>query len=270
MAILSACGSDDGGSPPKLVKEYVKNISPFDTLPVKFDSKLVDLDTLGESNVVLNNVKWVNCDVKKPKPRSSGKELCFIGADTTQGGSHQFASGKSDYSIVFKNIKNSDGYKKDSTMFYFSTHTILDREPNNTPEDAGDIESLGKITDGVTFTGIIDKKMGMNGGFPIEDNEDFYKLNLKRGDSISITVSNKNTPLKVRFFGACNTSKNECNDKTDSTTAKNKYSVTLKDTVKTGHLGDGDVMGKVSPFYIDIWEKTNDKSNPYTVTVKKL
>lgn len=270
-AILSACASDDDSAPPKLVNAYPNLVSPFDTLVVKFDSKLIDLDTVGESNVVLGNgKKWINCDDKnkKPKPRSNGKELCFIGADNTQGGSHHFAGGVQIDSIEFKNIKNSD-YKTNRTVFYFSTYTILDREPNNEPKDANDIESLGKITDGVIFTGVIDKKMGMSGGFPIEDKEDYYKLNLKRGDNISITVTNKNTPLKVRFFGACNY-KDECNDKTDSTTSKNKYSVTLIETVKSGHENEGDIVGKVSPFYIDVFENANDKSNPYIVTVKKL
>jgi len=272
-AILSACGTDDG-SPPELKKNYRGDLSPFDTLTVEFDSKLIDLDTSSESNVVLNNgKKWV-------ERKTSSKELYFIGANTTLGGSHYFAGGKSD-SIVFKNIKNSD-YKKEITVFYFSTLTILDNEPNNEPKDANDIEQkdangielLGKITDGVTFAGIIDKKMGMSGGFPIKDEEDFYKLNLKRGDRISITVTNtiknKPTPIKVRFFGDCYSDKSLCNDKVDSTTSKNGYSVTLEDIVKVGHEQEGDIVGKISPFYIDIFENANDTSNPYTVTVKKL
>jgi len=269
VAILSACGSDDGGGPPELKPNYLGIISPFDTLVVKFDTKLVDLDTSFESNVVLGNgKKWV-------KKQTSGKELYFIGANTTEnttyGGLPYFDGGEPD-SIVFKNIKNSDGYKKDITVAHFSTHPILDREPNNTQDLAGDIESLqGTITKGITFAGVIDKNTGMGvDGYLKEDKEDFYKLNLKRDDIISITVSNKTTPLKVRFFGACySINKSTCNDKTDSTTAKNKYSVTLIDTVKTGHILEGDI-NQVSQFYIDIFESTNDKPNPYIVTVKKL
>jgi len=262
-AIFSACGSDEGGSSPELKKNYIGNISPFDTLGVEFNSKLVDLDTSSESNVVLNGgKKWI-------KRNTSGKELYFIGTDTTLGGSHSFAGGKND-SIEFKNIKNSDGYRTPRTVFYFSTYTILDREPNNRQEDANDVELLGKLTEGVHFAGIIDKKMGMSEqGFYNLDYEDFYKLNLKRDDIISITITNKNTPIKVNFFGACySINKSLCNDKTDSTTAKNKYSITLIDTVKTGH--EQAVVGEVSTFYIKIFENANDKSNPYTVTVKKL
>jgi len=262
-AMLSACGSDNG-SPPELVKNFTSAISPYDTLVVKFNSELVNIDTSGESNVVLNQGKeWI-------KRKTSGKELYFIGANTTDGGSHYFTGGKSD-SIEFKNIKNSDGYIKDRTVFYFSTNIILDREPNNREEDANDVESFGNITEGITYAGVIDKYMGMNDqGFENSDTKDFYKFNLKRDDIISITISNKTTPLKVRFFGACySTNKNSCNDKTDSTTTK-KNSITLIDTVKTGHLQDSDLLNKVSSFYINIFENTSEKPNPYTVTVKKL
>jgi len=263
-AILSACGSDEG-SPPELVKSYPNLISPFDTLVVKFNSELVDIDKLDTiSNIILNQgKKWI-------KGKASGKELYFIGANTTDGGSHYFAGGKSD-SIEFKKIKNSDGYVKDRTVFYFSTNIILDREPNNREEDANDVESFGNITEGITFAGVIDKDMGMVGGYKISDNEDFYKFNLKRDDIISITISNKTTPLKVRFFGACySTNKVTCNDKTDSTTAKNKYSITLIDTVKTGHLQGSDSLNKASFFYMNIFENTSENPNPYIVTIKKL
>jgi len=159
-------------------------------------------------------------------------------------------------------------------VFYFSTNKMWDREPNNQPEDANDIEELSgeKIADGITWAGVLDKK-GMNDQhYPISDDDDYYKLNLKHGDSISITVTNtitnKPTPLKVHFEGKCIVP--PCNNKIDSTSSKNKYSVTLKDTVKAGHLGPEDVMGKISPFYIDIFDNTENKPNPYKVTVKKL
>ncbi len=268
-AILSACGEDEGkGVLPELVNKYPNLISPFDTLVVKFNSNLIGLDTSSESNVVLGNgKKWVD-------RKTSSNELRFIGTNRTTAdtGSYYFTGGKSD-SIEFKNIKNSDNYVKDRTVFYFSTHNILDHEPNNREEDANDVESLGNITEGIIFAGVIDKYMGMNeGGFENSDTKDFYKFKLKRDDRISITVSNKITPLKVRFFGTCySTNKSTCNDKTDSTTANNKYSITLIDTVKTGHLQGSDSLNKVSTFYINIFENTtNPKPNPYTVTVKKL
>jgi len=264
-AILSACGSDEG-SPPELINNEIE-ISPFDTLVVRFNSNLIGLDTIGESNVVLNNGTWVK--------KTSSKELYFIGANTTPGGSHYFSGGKRD-SIVFKNIKNSD-YLKDRVAFKFFTPVILDNEPNNREEDANDVESLGNnITEGITFAGVIDKYMGTGAdGFRKEDKEDFYKFNLKRDDIISITISNNtkisNTPLKVRFFGVCNSAnKGTCNDKTDSTTTAKKNTITLMDTVLTGHLQGSDSLNTVYPFYIKIFENTNDKSNPYIVTVKKL
>lgn len=261
-AMLAACGSDDG-SPPELASNNSGAISPFDTLVVKFNSDLVDIDKLDSSNLTLNQ------DMTHITGKTTSKELRFAGTNATPGGSFYFDYGKTD-SIVFKKLKNSDGYIKDRTVFHFSTYNILDNEPNNREDDANDIELLGDITKGVTFAGVIDKEIGVNDlGFPSYDTDDFYKLNLKQGDIISISVSNKTTPFKIRFYGPCHSgNKAECNDKTDSTSTAKK-SIALIDIVKTGHLQGDEPLGKMVPFYINVYDKSiGEKSNPYTATVK--
>jgi len=270
-AILSACGSDNG-SLPELANNNSGSISPFDTLVVKFKSDLVDLDKLElNSNIVIDHGEIVYGKTICKEKKTTGKELCFIGTNKTAGRSHYFDYGKLN-SIVFKKLKNADGYVKDSIVFNFYTYTILDTEPNNREDTAGDIDLIGDISTGVTFAGIIDKEIGTSqDGFPSYDTDDFYKLKLKQGDIISITVSNKTTPIKARFYGSCNSqNKNECNDKIDTTTVTKK-SIALIDTIKPGHLQGDDPVSKMVPFYINVFDKNiNERSNPYTVTVKLI
>ncbi|MCL1956570.1 MAG: hypothetical protein FWF63_04550 [Fibromonadales bacterium] len=176
--------SDD--SPPELVNSY-NTISPFDTLVVKFKSELVDIDKLNESNIILSRGKLI-----KGKA-TTGKELYFIGTNTTPGGLNYFEGGASD-SIVFKNLKNVDGYVKNRTVFYFYTYPILDNEPNNREEHANDIELIGDLRkgNGVVFAGVLDHKVGVTDvGIDIYDMEDYYTLKLKARDSVSITVINQ-------------------------------------------------------------------------------
>jgi len=256
-AILSACGSDDGGVPPKLAKEYAKNISPFDTLAVKFNSNLVDLDTSAESkNVVLNNVKWV-------KRKTSGKELYFIGANTTPGGLNYF---EKEGSIEFLNIKNSDGYTKDKTVFDFVTLDLLDKEPNDSKSYANEIDSEKAKRDSVYFAGVLDHKIGVTeSGQSLVDMDDYYMIKLKAADTVYITVTNREA-LSLIARGPSGT--------TDTTfqAAKGKsnafkYIVGLKYLLEDPSLSSSDLV----PFYINVTETGNTHAsppNPYTMRIK--
>jgi len=258
MAILSACGSDDGGSPPKLVKEYVKNISPFDTLPVKFDSKLVDLDTLGESNVVLNNVKWV-------KRKTSGKELYFIGAETTLGGLNYF---EKEGSIEFIKIKNEDGYINDKTVFDFTTLDLLDKEDNNSIDSASIIDSEKAKRDSVKFAGVLDHR-GVLNGKTIYDVEDYYVLKLKGQDKMDITVTNSSA-LKLTIKGP--------NSRIKDTTYQvpkggNKkpfdYVVGLEYLLENPICPSCGGPSEPVPFYIIVTDDApTSPPNPYTISIK--
>ncbi|MDR2593686.1 MAG: hypothetical protein LBC87_02825 [Fibromonadaceae bacterium] len=260
-AILSACGSDDGGSPPKLAKEYIKNISPFDTLVVKFNSNLVDLDTSGKSNVVLGNgEKWVNCydKNKKPKPRSSGKELCFIGANTTPGSLNYFDK---EGSIVFVKIKNSDGYINDKTVFDFTTLDLLDREPNNSQTSASELDREKATRDTVKFAGVLDHKATVNEE-TIYDVEDYYMLKLKGQDIVSINVTNRDA-LKLIIKGP--------NSRVKDTTfqiPKGGNPKPLTYEVGLEYLLENPTSDPV-PFYINVTDDApTSPPNPYTINIK--
>jgi len=192
-AMLAACGSnDDDGGPPELANNNI-TISPFDTLVVKFNSNLVDADKLevGQGKTLI-------------KGNAVSSELRFIGTNFTDGHSPYFDGGQN--SIKFKKLKNSDGYIKDSTVFYFYTIPILDKEPNASETYANDIDDykdiIGDIRKSeVIFAGILDSIYGVSAnGQELSDNRDYYAFKLKVGDTLFVTIENR-MPLSLTING---------------------------------------------------------------------
>ncbi|MDR2584010.1 MAG: hypothetical protein LBC75_11065 [Fibromonadaceae bacterium] len=258
-AILSACGSDEG-TPPELVNSYPNTISPFDTISVKFKSELVDLDKLDSTNIVFNHGKLI-----KPKA-ATGKELRFIGAKTTPGGLNYFEGGISD-SIEFKKIKNSDGYIKERTVFYFSTLPILDEEPNDSKTSTSvkeiDAEKAATEKNGVTFAGVLDHRIGVtDAGQTIYDVEDYYMIKLKGKDTLSITVTNRDA-LNIVIKGP-----EGIKDLTYQ--APKKSNVLPLYVVGLDYLLTNPTSDPV-PFYINVTDNaTTSPPNPYTIRIKVM
>jgi hypothetical protein len=260
-AMLAACGSDDG-SPPELVKSYPNLISPFDTLVVKFNSNLVDIDT---SNFVLKHGKIIS-------GKTTGKELRFIGTDTTRGGWHCFGGGYClddiegiNDSIVFNKLKNSDGYIKDRTVFYFSTLPVFDKEPNDSEISASNIDrETAKKGDGTKFAGILNHRSGVTEiGQTIYDVEDYYTFKLKAADTVSITIENRE-PLEILVKGPKGTAYKTFQ------AAKGKsnvftYIVGLEYLLEDPTLTANDLVS----FYINVTDNaTTSPPNPYTIRIK--
>jgi len=259
-AIFSACGSDNG-SPVELVRPYPNTISPFDTLVVKFKTELVDIDKLDESNIILNNgKKWI-----KGKA-SHGKELRFIGTNTTPGGLNYFEDGTND-SIEFRKIKNTDEYVKDRIVFYFSTLRILDIEPNDSKTSANEIDlEKAKKDDGITYAGVLDHKSGVTDiGQTIYDVEDFYSIKLKAADTVSITVTSSEVLSIVAMgpSGATDTTFQAVKGKSNVF----KYIVGLKYLLEDPSLSANDLV----PFYLNVKDNaTTSPPNPYTMSIKVM
>jgi hypothetical protein len=246
-----SCGSQDSdGGPPELEKSDLIFISPFDTLKVKFNSTLVDITA--EKNIIASNVVLV------PSSTNSN-ELRFIGKTKTPGGAHYFDRGTS--KIIFKNLKNTDGYVKEQDSVSFRPHPIVDKEPNSTEGTANSI-----IRD-VTFAGIIDKSTISTPSGDIYELTDFYKLDLSLGDKVSIIVSGRDL-INVRFYGTCLDASKGCSDKT-SPRAK---SVVIEETVKSGNFKynpETNTYDATATFFIEISDKTPETDpNPYTITVE--
>jgi hypothetical protein len=253
-AMLAACGSDDG-SPPELVKSYPNLISPFDTLVVKFNSNLVNIDT---SNFVLNNGKIIS-------GKTTGKELRFIGTNTTPGGLNYFEEGAND-SIVFNKLKNSDGYIKDRTVFYFSTLPIFDKEPNNSEAFANEINTeTAKKGDGIAFAGVLDHISGVIDGQEIYDGRDYYTLKLKAADTMFITVANRES-LDIIVKGP-NGIAYQTFQATKGKSNVFTYTVGLEYLLEDPTLTANDLVS----FFINITDNnttTTSQPNPYTIRIK--
>jgi hypothetical protein len=262
LAMLFSCGSQDGG-PPELKKTTIDRISPFDTLVVEFNSDIVDIDKLDSSNIIADNATLV-------PGKAISKELRFVGKNKTDGGFFHFYAGE-EGSITFKNLKNTDGYVKDNATVKFSTHPTLEIEANDTEESANSInDSLARREVGYTFAGIIDKDVGTGtDGRRIFDLDDYYKLDLKFNDVITISASNRSAPFTIRFYGPCYyPDKTQCNDTTITVT---KTGILENIKIIGGHLepGSGTNFETPASFYIHVSDPiSNTPPNPYLLNVK--
>lgn len=269
-AILSACGSDDG-SPPSLKNSDIGLISPFDTLKAEFDSEITNLNELSKSDI-LSSIDIIRVSLSGKK----SNKIYFIGSGSTKGGGwHDFGDGLKDETIIFKNLKNQDGYVAKSVELKFSTYPVYDIEQNGSEEEAGDLASyLSTSAKKVIFAGILDHKFEVNASGDTtnveRDAADFYKLELKESETISITASSKTAPLKVRFYGDCPrpTVVGGCLNDTLAITKDNK-SVTLSKVIPGGHWPEGATIGSKVTFYIKVFDiGIGAPVNPYTIEVK--
>ncbi|GHV14275.1 hypothetical protein AGMMS49938_10120 [Fibrobacterales bacterium] len=239
-SVFFACGSQDG-SPAEITNNITPpiNISPFDTLSVKFDSKITSIDS-------------VSLPTLTKLPNS---ELRFVGNyDSTLSGLKYFEQNTTD-SIVFAGVKNDDDYTTKRAVFYYNTIRILDdikTQSNNSYETAANIDFGGKITS--VFAGVLEHKIGGNAF----NGEDFYKLELTGRDILILTFESSDS-LNVELKGPKG-------DTTFTVTKKNPILI-YRDAIN--HLGDTDTPTTPLQFYIRIsdYGSVNSLPNPYTVTL---
>jgi hypothetical protein len=157
----------------------------------------------------------------------------------------------------------------------YSKYPNIDKEPNNTQDSAVDIEANGIITMGkaIEFTGSLDNKfnIGEDGDLVgVTMDVDYYKLELKTDDTISISVLNSTSPFRFRFYGPC-PRKKEC---ADTTIIVSNKTASLKYPIKTGHVV-GDIRDKAT-HYIKVFSSLEDfkndhnEENKYIISVKLL
>ncbi|MCL2207080.1 MAG: hypothetical protein FWB90_03180 [Fibromonadales bacterium] len=258
-AIFIACGSQDGGPAELKNGGRIGTISPFDTLIAEFDSKIVNIQELSESNITYSD----NATMAIPKGKDPNNKLYFIGAHgTTSGGLPYFKPGIAEGSIEFANLKNEDGYVQKKTVLYYSTHRILDGALNSTEANADDIDTFGSAKDGVTFAGSLDSLVAVTEQGNIYDVEDFFTLMLHARDTIEIKASSRDS-LYVQFYKSTSSTENN-----KTIMVKKGAANTIKDTIGTAHLTGSDPLGTMAPFYIKVYtDRNTSRPNPYTITI---
>jgi hypothetical protein len=155
----------------------------------------------------------------------------------------------------------------------YSGYINLDTASIKGQAGAVDIGTVGTF-DGINFKGSLDVFEIEVGGqkYSVMD-EDYYKLQLKEEDIISITASSASIipiSFSLRFYGQCPppNNKTRCADKTIDVL---NGTASLQDTIKTGHLQDGiDLSGTRKDFYIKVFNSESTKPSPYVITVKLL
>jgi len=255
-AILSACGSDDEGSPPSLKKSQFGLISPFDTLKVEFNSEIVNI----EDSSISTSTKIFRLGNEK-----KSSKLYFIGIDSTPGKARYFASNLINASITFKNLKNSDGYIKDTISLYFSTYQILDdlAGNNDTLKRAVDLDSYFLNSKTVSFVGVLDHKIGSS-KFNMED---YYKISMRMNDTLKI-LAKANDTLTINVVEPGRNSV----DKNFGVSPKKENIFEL--IIGSGHLNLNDPdepASKPADFYIRVFDgNSSAPPNPYTFSISRL
>jgi hypothetical protein len=260
-AMLSACGSQDG-EPAKLKdSSQGQHISPFDTLVVEFNSKLVDIDKLTESeNMVLSEkVKWV-----KPEDETSSNKLKFVGTNATPKGSPYFNANDPRGSIILKDLKNTDGYVAKQIEVRFSTMSIIGEIDYTNYEEttAKDLDPFyGNSTKTLEFAGILDHRIPDNK----TNHEDYYKLKLQIRDTLEVKA-------KARDMSIFEIQIKELEKSMDSTfTPSSNEKFEFRYVIGIEYLDTSDPL-KEYQFYIKVADnaRPNDPPNPYTLTVSRL
>jgi len=164
----------------------------------------------------------------------------------------------------------------------YSGYTDLDNEPNNNSQDKAVSIISGGVTNliqGINFKGSLVNFFAEdeNGRTILVLDEDYYKVDLKYKDIISITISNATnipSPFNVRFYGPClPPTQSDCADKKIDIL---NLTGSLQDTIKTGHVGTGQLIAPAT-FWIKISNVVSIsqsnliyKSTPYAITFKLL
>jgi len=243
-ATMFACGSQDG-SQVELKNNTFFDISPFDIIEAKFNSTIVKVDELNDST---GNAKLI-------EGQKSSSVLQFVGTNTSARGLSHFKDKTTD-SIVIKNVENSDEYKKERIVIYYSTLEILDdivNHENSIEASAKDLDSHLKEKS-VRFAGALDFKISGN----MVNFSDYYKISLQSSDTLEIIIK-ATDELSVKL-------KEPVWNKTDTTfIAKKGIDNTFKHVV--GRLNPEE-RGESAYFYIIVNEDNlKEKPIPYTLSV---
>lgn len=159
----------------------------------------------------------------------------------------------------------------------YSGYTDIDKisEPNGSEENAG-IIGVASLSQGVNFKGTLDNKYVIINGSPnLSLDEDYYKIELMNGETITITASNaSNTsaPFRVKFYGPCHRPTLGCTEKIIDVVGQ---TLSFKETIKAGDFQGSDTYDTRNPFYIKVSNITDDSqgffvysSTSYAITVK--
>ncbi|MCL1967504.1 MAG: hypothetical protein FWF67_06445 [Fibromonadales bacterium] len=144
-----------------------------------------------------------------------------------------------------------------------------DLEPNDSENDARPIPT-NDIIQGIKILGNIENRMESASGKTIYVlDEDYYKIDLNWGDSISITVSNATNiqaSFNVKFYGPCERPGLGCAPHTDRVV--DKQNLSFQEKIQSGEYPTNDFTGKVT-FFIKV-SNAIDTSQPNASFYNKI
>ena len=199
LLFFVGCGSVDHDSPALKVND-LGEISPFDTLQVKFDK---DVEYFDDSTVDASS----SVTVLKIKD----KTIYVAGASDTIGGPPVFDAGVVNDSITFNDIKDEDGNRSKAQTVKYSTYSILDKDgesrdlcvDNGTPKNAEALADSAKFFNGTKFEKGFTFAAYLAGDYNADcpDNYDYFRVYLRAYDTLFIQMTGNKVPLSVFVKG---------------------------------------------------------------------
>ena len=199
LLFFVGCGSVDH-DPPALKVNDLGEISPFDTLQVKFDK---DVENFDDSTVDASS----SVTVLKIKD----KTVYVAGASDTIAGLPVFDAGVVNDSITFNDIKDEDGNRSDPQTVKYSTYTILDKDgesgdvcvDNGTPKNAEALADSAKFFNGTKLEKGFTFAAYLAGDYNADcpDNYDYFRVYLRAYDTLFIQMTGNKVPLSVFVKG---------------------------------------------------------------------
>ena len=199
LLFFVGCGSVDHDSPALKVND-LGEISPFDTLQVKFDK---DVEYFDDSTVDASS----SVTVLKIKD----KTIYVAGASDTIAGLPVSDAGVVNDSITFNDIKDEDGNRSKAQTVKYSTYSILDKDgesgdlcvDNGTPKNAEALADSAKFFNGTKFEKGFTFAAYLAGDYNADcpDNYDYFRVYLRAYDTLFIQMTGNKVPLSVFVKG---------------------------------------------------------------------
>jgi hypothetical protein len=204
LAGLISCGDAPDESAPILKSDSDILVSPFDSVVVEFDEDLV---SFAESNYEATpDLDYVAL---------SDKKIALYGTETYWGGFSKMAPGQ-EYEVRLLEISDDSGNEMDEEVYSFRTMPVIDHDYEEDEDggliDNGSVSSAEILGDSTHFfnDALMSQTLKVAGVLSdkaktaFEDHEDVYRILVRTGDSLIITLSGLQQDLDLEFKGPRN------------------------------------------------------------------
>lgn len=273
-AVLIACGpapdDKDSAKPPKITGGVMGVVSPFDTLQAEFTT---DLEEISAGQVESSDpVQW-----------SQDEDMVKVFGDSTYiTGVAMFLPGTT-YTVTFSDLESTEGeFQDEPQSLTFETMILLDKDgkdSKNVMQNNNDYGTAEILADSAKFFNGVSLKTGVSVagiisgiGRGMEDRDDWFRVQVKEGDSLEVQLTNLKDNLRLRCFGP----ENEDGDMSSVVDDSDKKGIASERLVLSPTATRHSFGTRNLDSYLNYWIRvspttgTEEIRSSYVLTVKKI